>query len=132
MDMALTLIYYAAVLALFVCTIIVIIKMFQNKQTGLGIATILTIPCIIGYILALIFGWKNKQAWGLQTVMPILTLSFLAALGSGAVVVPKIIADTQNQMKQIQDQVKADMEKMQQQQGAPNFGTLPAEPAPQP
>ncbi len=113
-------------LTAFICSIIVIVKMFQNKQTGLGIATIVgLVICGFGYILALIFGWKNKDAWGLQTVMPIFTGSFILGLvlyGIGySILIPKIIKDAQGQMQQ-----------MQQQGEMPSFGTLPAEPAPQP
>tara|TARA_Y100000401_G_C8311419_1_gene219942 strand:- start:1213 stop:1467 length:255 start_codon:yes stop_codon:yes gene_type:complete len=43
-----------------VCLIIVIVNMFQNGKTGLGIATIiLTFLCGIGSLIAFIWGWMN-------------------------------------------------------------------------
>jgi len=91
-------------LVAFVCCIIVIVKMFQNQQTGLGVGSIIGIfVCGIGYILTLIFGWKNKAKWGLQTVMPIYTGALVLGLifyGAGyAILIPKII-EQQNQMQQ--------------------------------
>ena len=50
----------------FVCSVLVIVKMFQNEQTGIGIASIIGMLCAgLGHILTLIFGWKNKVAWDL-------------------------------------------------------------------
>ncbi|MDZ4851162.1 MAG: hypothetical protein SGI77_17885 [Pirellulaceae bacterium] len=115
-------------LVAFVCTIIIIVKMFQNNQTGMGIGTIVGLfVCGIGYIVALIFGWKNKDAWGLQKVMPIFTGSLILGLvlyGIGyAILIPKLV----NQSQQ--------MQQMQQENGMPYFGNIPGDPsfpAPQP
>jgi riboflavin transporter FmnP len=110
----------------FVCFIIVVIKMFQNNQTGLGIGSIIGIfVCGIGYIIALIFGWKNKEAWGLQKVMPIFTGSLILCFvlyGVGyAILIPKIAAQVQEEM----ERQKANMPN--------NFGIeAPTELAPQP
>lgn len=57
-----------------VCLIIVIVNMFQNGKTGLGIATIvLTFLCGIGSLIAFIWGWMNVGgkvmiAWTILTV----------------------------------------------------------------
>ena len=88
----------------FVCFIMVVIKMFQNNQTGLGIGSIIGIfVCGIGYIIALIFGWKNKEAWGLQKVMPIFTGSFILCFvlyGAGyAILLPKLATQIQQEME---------------------------------
>ncbi len=68
----------------FVCIVIVVIKMFQNKQVGLGIASI--VVCFLGWLIALIVGWKNKDAWQLSKVMPIFTLATILSFGSGIAV----------------------------------------------
>ena len=64
----------------FVCFVIVVIKMFQNKQVGLGIASI--VVCFFGWLIALIVGWKNKDAWQLAKIMPIFTLASILSLGT--------------------------------------------------
>ena len=93
----------------FICFIMVVIKMFQNNQTGLGIGSIIGVFCFIGYIIALIVGWKNKDAWGLQKVMPIYTLSLILGFvlcGAGyAILAPKLL----NQIQQELDRQKANM-----------------------
>ena len=61
-----------------VCLIIVIVNMFQNGKTGLGIATIiLTLLCGIGSLIAFIWGWMNVGgkvmiAWTILTVAGII------------------------------------------------------------
>ena len=61
-----------------VCLIIVIVNMFQNGKTGLGIATIiLTFLCGIGSMIAFIWGWMNVGgkvmiAWTILTVAGII------------------------------------------------------------
>jgi hypothetical protein len=63
-------------LVAFVCWIIVVVKMFQNGQTGLGVATIVTVCCGIGYIIALVVGWQNADRWGIRQLMLIFSISF--------------------------------------------------------
>jgi NhaP-type Na+/H+ or K+/H+ antiporter len=109
-----------------VCCIMVIVKMFQNNLTGLGIGSIVGIfVCGIGYILTLVFGWKNKDAWGLEKVMPIYTISLILCFilyGAGyAILIPKLA----NQVQQEMERQKANMPN--------NFGIDPSiEVAPQP
>tara|TARA_Y100001938_G_scaffold120126_1_gene166644 strand:+ start:158 stop:412 length:255 start_codon:yes stop_codon:yes gene_type:complete len=61
-----------------VCLIIVIVNMFQNGKTGLGITTIiLTLLCGIGSLIAFIWGWMNVGgkvmiAWTVLTVAGII------------------------------------------------------------
>ena len=43
-----------------VCLVIVIMNMFQNRHTGLGIASaVLTLVCGIGSLIAFVWGWMN-------------------------------------------------------------------------
>ncbi|HEV3023912.1 MAG TPA: hypothetical protein VGX76_15660 [Pirellulales bacterium] len=68
-------------LAAFVCYIMVVVKMFQNGQTGLGITTIVTLFCCgIGYIIALVVGWQNADKWGIRNVMMIFSICFAASI----------------------------------------------------
>lgn len=69
-------------LVVFVCFVIVIIKMFQNNNAVLGIVSILT--CFLGHLIALVVGWKNKDAWKLNTVMPAFLLAYVVWFGSFA------------------------------------------------
>ena len=61
-----------------VCLIIVIKSMFNNGNTGLGIATIvLTFVCGIGSLIAFIWGWMNVGgkvmiAWTVLTIASII------------------------------------------------------------
>lgn len=61
-----------------VCLIIVIVSMFQNGKTGLGITTVvLTLFCGIGSLIAFIWGWMNVGgkvmiAWTILTVAGII------------------------------------------------------------
>jgi drug/metabolite transporter (DMT)-like permease len=76
MDLLLRVLSGAGSLVSFVCFVVVVVKMFQNNQVGLGVASIIGLPCVIGYFIALFAGWKNRTAWKLEKVMPIFTLAF--------------------------------------------------------
>jgi uncharacterized membrane-anchored protein len=53
-----------------VCFILVLIKMFQQGQTGLGITCIVLAFCAgIGTLIAFIYGWVKAREWDLQKVM---------------------------------------------------------------
>ncbi len=53
-----------------VCFILVLVKMFQNEQTGLGVACIvLVFVCGIGALIAFIMGWVNSSKWNIQNIM---------------------------------------------------------------
>jgi hypothetical protein len=82
-----------------VCQIIVIVKMFQKDETGLGIAcAILSVCTGIGGLIAFIYGWVKSSEWQLKKVMVIWTVCFaltmalalvaVAAMVGGAVVIP--------------------------------------------
>jgi hypothetical protein len=61
-----------------VCLVMVIINMFQNGKSGLGIATIvLTLVCGIGSLIAFVWGWMNMGgkvmiAWTILTIASII------------------------------------------------------------
>jgi hypothetical protein len=53
-----------------VCFILVLVKMFQNDQVGLGIACIVLIfVCGIGGLVAFIYGWVKAAEWNIQNIM---------------------------------------------------------------
>ncbi len=57
-------------IASLVCFILVLIKMFQQGQTGLGVACIVLAFCAgIGALIAFIYGWVKAREWDLQKVM---------------------------------------------------------------
>lgn len=58
-------------IASLVCFIMVLIKMFQNGQTVLGIVCI--IFCLIGILVAFIMGWVNVAKWNIKNVMLVWT-----------------------------------------------------------
>ena len=92
----------------FVCFVIVVIKMFQNKQVGLGIASI--VVCFFGWLIALIVGWKNKDAWQLSKVMPIFTLAAILSLGTGIAVSVLAVKEVAQEMKNVGSEFGDDME----------------------
>jgi hypothetical protein len=104
--------YGAAVilgLVALVCNILVIVKMFQKGQTGLGIATAVLSFCGIGYLISLIYGWMNASAWDIKKTMLVYTLAFvLQALAAAGIFVSAIAMAANNPelLKQMQDQQK--------------------------
>ncbi len=82
MDVLLLGLYALCSIASLVCFILVIVKMFQNEQTGLAIACILLIWCI-GGLIAFVYGWINASAWGIQTIMMIWTVAMLGSIVLG-------------------------------------------------
>lgn len=70
MGALLTLIAVACSLVSLVCLILVLIQMFQNGQTGLGITCIvLLFVCGIGGLVTFVVGWMNAANWRIQQVM---------------------------------------------------------------
>ena len=69
-----------------VCFVIVVVKMFQAGQTGLGIASVVLLPCcLIGYFLAFIMGWVKSGEWNIKTLMLIWTVVLLVNLVAGGI-----------------------------------------------
>ena len=52
------------------CFIMVVVKMFQNGQTGLGIACIVLVLCAgIGALIAFVYGWMKSSEWNIKNIM---------------------------------------------------------------
>jgi len=65
-----------------VCFILVVVKMFQHNQTGLGIGTIVAAClCGIGGLIAFVVGWMKSSEWNLKTVMLVWTVALVIYLG---------------------------------------------------
>jgi len=60
-----------------ICWIFVLVKMFQNGQTALGVVSI----CC--GIVAFVVGWMNADAWGIKNVMLIWTVLLVLASSWG-------------------------------------------------
>ena len=58
--------------------------MFQRGQTGLGIICIvLAICCLIGGLVAFVYGWMKATQWGIQNIMLVWTACIvLGIIGS--------------------------------------------------
>ncbi|MBA2115488.1 hypothetical protein [Bremerella alba] len=56
-----------------VCFILIIVKMFQNDDTTLGIICIVTIFCGIGGLIAFVMGWINAGKYNASQLMLIWT-----------------------------------------------------------
>jgi hypothetical protein len=70
-----------------VCFIMVLVKMFQQGKTGLGIACILLVfLCGIGALVAFIYGWINATEWGIKNVMLAWTACILVGILCNVVV----------------------------------------------
>lgn len=65
----------AAILGLvsLVCFILIIVKMFQNDDSTLGIICIVTIFCGIGGLIAFVMGWINAGKYGASQLMLVWT-----------------------------------------------------------
>ena len=78
------------------CLVAVIVKMFQNGETGMGIACLTLSLCTgIGALVAFVYGWVKASQWGLQKVMVTWTICFVlnfilivAAALMGALAIP--------------------------------------------
>ena len=72
------LLFLAAGIVSLVCLIMVIVKMFQNDQSTLGIVTIILTLCtgIVGTLVAFVIGWMNAAKWNIRNLM----LAFTGAL----------------------------------------------------
>ena len=67
-------------IASLVCFIMVVVKMFQNDATGVGIASLVLILCGIGGLIAFIYGWMKASAWNSQSLMLIWTGCILGSI----------------------------------------------------
>lgn len=102
-----------------VCFVLVVIQMFKNNQTGLGIATIVLLFCGIGQLLALVMAWVKSAEWNLRKVAMIYTASMVVGIvcwGAGyGMLIATMLPELQKQMEMQQNQQFND----------PNFGNGP-------
>ena len=60
--------------ATLVCFILVLVRMFQAGQTGLGVTCIVLTFCTgVGPLIAFIVGWINAAQWNIRNVMLVWT-----------------------------------------------------------
>jgi hypothetical protein len=84
MNVGLTIVGGISGLISLVCFVLVVIKIFQSGQTGLGIACILLLFCCgIGGLVAFIVGWMNAERWNIKNVMIIWTICFVVNIITG-------------------------------------------------
>jgi hypothetical protein len=63
------------------CLILVLIRIFQEGQTALGITCIVLFFCFgIGALIAFVFGWMRAVDWGLTKLMWLWTGCVVAGL----------------------------------------------------
>ena len=72
-------------LAFLVFLILVLVKMFQNGQTGLGVVCIILCLCGIGVLVTFIVGWINANRWGITNIMIAWTLCWVVGIVLGFV-----------------------------------------------
>ena len=109
-----------------VCSIMVAVKMMQNNQTGLGIASIVLTFCTgIGYLITLIVGWMKSAEWNIKGLMTAYTACLLIgfallAAGYGMMMV-KVANQIQNdpQFQQQMQQIQQEMNNVQVEPAAP-------------
>ena len=66
------------------CFILVLVKMFQNGQTGLGVVCIVLVFCVgIGALIAFIVGWMNANRWGITNIMIVWTVCWIVGIVLG-------------------------------------------------
>jgi hypothetical protein len=55
------------------CFVMVVVKMFQNSQTALGIVCIVLALCGIGILIAFVYGWIKSSEWNIKNLMLVWT-----------------------------------------------------------
>jgi hypothetical protein len=91
---------YLVAIGLVVCHILVIVKMFQAGQTGLGVLCIILFFCCgIGILFTLIYGWIKAKDWHINQLMTVYTIVFVAYLALGAAQFNEIKAQVQQQLE---------------------------------
>jgi hypothetical protein len=84
-----------------VCGIMVVVKMIQNKQTALGVISLILMFCTgIGHLIALIYGWMKSSEWNIKGLMMAYTASLIVGtvlVGAGyGIMISKIVKEVQN------------------------------------
>jgi hypothetical protein len=93
-----SILYYVAAVVQLVCFILVLIKIFQSGQTGLGIACAVLACCGIGFLIVFIYGWVKSREWGITNIMTIWSAAWVLGI-VGAIMNPGV---TQIQIPQTQ------------------------------
>jgi hypothetical protein len=83
-----------------VCHILVIVKMFQAGQTGLGVVCIILFFCCgIGLLITLIYGWMKATDWNIKQLMIVYTILFVVDLAISGAQFNEIKAQVQQQLE---------------------------------
>ena len=87
-------------IASLVCFILVLVKMFQDGQTGLGVVCIVLTFCIgVGPLIAFIVGWINAQKWNIRNVMLVWTIAVVLNFVSAGLYFTYIGGQLQQQLQ---------------------------------
>jgi hypothetical protein len=92
--------HYALQLVLLICFIYVVVKMFQNGSTILGIVCLVTACCLVGWIIAFVVGWMRSGQWNIKGLMLVWTVALIAEIVLGIVQPSTAIGQLQEQIKQ--------------------------------
>lgn len=82
-----------------VCFVLVVVKMFQHKDSAVGVLTIVAYFLMgIGQFTALIFGWMKVVDWNSKRLMIVYTLTLMFGLiclgaGYGTFMVRQLLAE---------------------------------------
>jgi hypothetical protein len=85
MDFLLVVAQLISGLGIIICCILVAVKMFQSGSTFLGILTIITCFCVVGHIIALVWGWNRAQSLNIKNLMIVYTIMFILVVAGGAI-----------------------------------------------
>lgn len=98
MDTIGMILQYLGGLGSLICFILVVVKMFQNGSTLLGILSLLLCWCV-GPLVAFIMGWVKNAEWGIKNIM--IAWTACIALGFvGGFLAPSQFSSLQQQIEQ--------------------------------
>jgi hypothetical protein len=86
-----------------VCLVLVLVKMFQNGQTALGIVCIVLAFCGIGVLIAFVYGWIKSTEWDLKKVMLAWTVCLVLGLIVSFITMGMGMSAAMDQMQQAPD-----------------------------
>lgn len=66
-----------------VCLLVIVIRMFHHHRTLLGISTLVMSLPLVGYVIALVAGWRHRRPWHLRSIMPLFTIALVSFLSGG-------------------------------------------------
>jgi hypothetical protein len=95
-------IHYALGLVSLICFIYVVVKMFQNGSTVLGIVSIIGLCFCVGWLIAFVFGWIRSSQWNIRGLMLIWTVAIIAEIVMTFVHPSPMVGQFQDQIKQFQ------------------------------